>query len=63
MPRGRLFYISHRPAVSNRSIVQAKEAKNERKQITDKVFAGSFTGGSRAVVSGDSLLVTYTASV
>jgi len=25
--------------------------------------AGSFTGGSRAVVSGDSLLVTYTASV
>jgi len=25
--------------------------------------AGSFTGGSRSVVSGDSLLVTYTASV
>ena len=25
--------------------------------------AGSFTGGSRAVISGDSLLVTYTASV
>jgi hypothetical protein len=25
--------------------------------------AGSFTGGSRAVTAGDTLLVTYTASV